>query len=224
MSTHIPRTFSDEQVGRILAACKARMDRPETVRKRAIIETLLRAGLRVNELCELRGDHVHLHDGDYPFLEVRKAKGGKQRRVPIGPRLVRALEAWEAVRPQSEWYFCSVRGSIAGRKMKTNNLRRLTAALGAKAGVEGCHPHRFRHTYATGLLANGMSTREVQTLLGHSSVATTEVYTHVDQTKLAGRVRELEEKIAPEETQAEVRATLEDVRALLREVRAAQGA
>jgi integrase/recombinase XerD len=133
------------------------------LRDRLVFELLYGCGLRSQELVDLGCDDVHARRGE---LLVR-GKGGKMRMVPLGDEAAAALER----------YLASGRGAL-GRPLHTSDVRRIVAKYAAVAGL-AASPHMFRHAYATHMLEHGADLRAIQELLGHSSVSTTQIYTHV---------------------------------------------
>jgi len=193
---YLPKVLTETQIEAIRLAnpgvpVRQRPNSYGHLKARCMFETMLLAGLRAQEVCNLRVEDVDL-DGPNPMIHVVNGKGGKSRNVPITPKLVDWLRRWMAKRPESEWLFPQHRGPQIGQKMTTRTLRQTISLMGKKVGIK-IWPHMLRHTYATTLLARGLSTREVQVLLGHSSVATTEIYTHVDPRALGEKLRQLEE-------------------------------
>lgn len=158
---------------------------PEGVRNRAIIETLYSCGLRVSELCDLRLSNLFLEQS---FIKVT-GKGSKERLVPISPCAIADLRHWFlhrnliAVRPGHEDYvFISPRrGTKLSRITVFHWVKRLAALAGIKKDIS---PHTFRHTFATHLLEGGANLRAIQAMLGHESIATTQIYTHIDRQQL----------------------------------------
>jgi site-specific recombinase XerD len=143
----------------------------------AVLELLYAAGLRVSELCGLDRGDIDLRHRTVTVL----GKGGKQRRVPVHDAAVDALGAWfDGGRDQmdgpAEAAFVNQRRSRLGPR----DVRRIQD----RRAVSPTHPHALRHTYATHLLDGGADLRVVQELLGHSSLATTQVYTHVSKERL----------------------------------------
>ncbi len=153
-------------------------------RDQAILETLYGCGLRVSELCGLDLSDVFL---DEELLRVF-GKGSKERVVPILGTAARAFETYlDQARPvlaegspANSAVFLSQRGTRITRQA----VHGITERYGSFAGIEGLHPHTLRHSYATHLLEGGADLRVVQELLGHASVATTQLYTHVDRTHI----------------------------------------
>jgi site-specific recombinase XerD len=172
----LPATLSGEEVARLLDA-PAGADARD-LRDRALLELLYGCGLRAAEACDLDLRDVRLGEG---ALRVT-GKGGKQRVVPIGGAAEAALERYLARgRPRMaaagrcERLFVSVRG----RPLHPSDVRRALLRALERAGVAQRSPHALRHTFATHLLEGGADLRSIQDLLGHASVGTTQVYTHV---------------------------------------------
>jgi integrase/recombinase XerD len=180
--SYLPDVLGAEVVARILDAPPA--DLPVGVRDRAILELLYACGLRVSELTGLDTDRL-----DLPGLQVRViGKGNRERRVPMGEEARERLhqylagprEGWTAGHP-SPAVFVSQRG----RRLARESVWRLVRHWAAVAGVEGrVTPHTFRHSFATHLLEGGADLRVVQTLLGHASISTTQLYTHLTGERL----------------------------------------
>jgi site-specific recombinase XerD len=176
----LPRVLSGGEVTSMLDAATAAEPDAVTIRDRAVLELLYAAGLRVSELCGLDRGGVDLAGRTVTVL----GKGGKQRRVPIHDRATAALAEWlEQGRPAMagpqtphEAVFLNRRGGRLG----TRDVRRILDARSANP----THPHALRHTFATHLLDGGADLRVVQELLGHSSLATTQIYTHVSKERL----------------------------------------
>jgi site-specific recombinase XerD len=170
----LPRVLSGGEVGALL-------DTPVTSvidqRDHAVLELLYAAGLRVSELCGIDRGGVDLVGRTVTVL----GKGNKERRVPIHDEAVAALSAWlgegrEAMSGPQEAVFVNRRGS----RMGPRDVRRILDRRAASP----THPHALRHTYATHLLDGGADLRVVQELLGHASLATTQIYTHVSKERL----------------------------------------
>ena len=180
--SYLPDVLSAESVASILDAPPS--DSPVGIRDRAILELLYACGLRVSELTGLDTDRLDLHG-----LQVRViGKGNRERRVPMGDeareRIHRYLagprQAWTAGRPTAA-VFVSQRGARRARESVWRLVRRWAAAAGVDARVT---PHTFRHSFATHLLEGGADLRVVQTLLGHASISTTQLYTHLTGERL----------------------------------------
>ena len=180
--SYLPDVLDPDEVTRILDAPPA--DDPVGVRDRAILELLYACGLRVSELTGLDTDRI-----DLPGLQVRViGKGNRERRVPMGEpareRLHRYLTGpratWTAGHPTPA-AFVSQRGARLRRESVWRIVRRWSRAAGAVGHVT---PHTFRHSFATHLLEGGADLRVVQTLLGHASISTTQLYTHLTGERL----------------------------------------
>lgn len=146
--------------------------RPTANRDKAIVFTLLDTGLRASELCNLLRKDVDLNDGS---VVVRRGKGGVGRVVYLGRRARRVLWRYLAEREEDspdDFLFLNQRG----RPFTPNHLLRLVKRLGERAGVDGVHPHRFRHTFSIEYLRNGGDVFTLQRLLGHSSLAMVQRY------------------------------------------------
>lgn len=180
---HLPEVLSVEEIDSIIAA--ADLHEQEGHRNRTIIEMLYSCGLRVSELCELRLSDIFRAEG---FVRVT-GKGRKQRLVPISDRALRELSLWEEdraninIRPGYEDYvFLSF---TRGRKLSRITVFYIVRLLAARAGIrKEISPHTFRHSFATHLLEGGANLRAIQEMLGHQSISTTEIYTHLDTTRL----------------------------------------
>lgn len=186
---HLPRPFAPDQRRRLLA-----LDLPLVER---LLRTLLdETGVRVSELCALRVGDVALGESDESpgWLRVT-GKGRKTRMVPLLPTARAVLFEWIATKTNLEPGSPLLR-QADGSPWTPAMIERRCRAWGKPAGVERCHPHRFRHTLATRLLERCGDLRVVQEILGHASVATTEVYTHVTSTRLQAAVMGLAEAVS----------------------------
>lgn len=181
---HLPEVLSIEEIDAITAA----IDTSDLLgtRNRAIIEMLYGSGLRVSELCELERRRVFTDEG---FLVV-KGKGNKERSVPISDVAIDWIRKYQSefsrcgapVKPGEEDYlFLNRRGRHLTRVMVFYIVRDLAAAAGI---VKTISPHTLRHSFATHLLEGGANLRAIQQMLGHESIATTEIYLHLDTSHL----------------------------------------
>ena len=158
---------------------------PEGMRNRSIIETLYSSGLRVSELTDLTINNLYF---DIGFIKVL-GKGNKQRFVPIGSAAIKHLNLYlDHVRSQQKiakgnenFVYLNRRGKQLTRVMIYTIVKKLAAAAGIQKKVS---PHTFRHSFATHLVEGGADLRAVQEMLGHESITTTEIYTHMDMTYL----------------------------------------
>ena len=180
----VPKVLSVEQIDRLLAS-PGRTD-PCWRRDRALLELLYATGCRASELSNLRRQDMHLDEG---FCMCR-GKGDKQRIVPLGALAIAAVRAYlEHERPRlvakwrtpADWVLLSYRGRRLRRERIWELLKRYARRVGAPPEIS---PHTLRHSFATHLLAGGVDLRQVQEMLGHASIATTQIYTHVDPTRL----------------------------------------
>lgn len=183
----LPTVLSVEEVDALEAAID--LSQEEGQRDRAVIELLYSCGLRVSELCGLLMSDLYLAEG---FIRVT-GKGKKQRLVPISPKAVRELELWFAdrchidIKPGEEDYvFVSHRRrQRLSRITVFHNLQLYAQAAGITKSIS---PHTLRHTFATHLLEGGANLRAIQEMLGHESIGTTQLYTHVDRSFLREQV------------------------------------
>lgn len=162
---------------------------PKSLRDRAILELLFSSGLRVSELVNLNRDQVNLKTGEFSV----RGKGGKVRVVFISDRAKSALERYMEKRMDIDSALFARIGlkQIEGKKQSSNlritprTVQRIVKYYALKAGiVKDVHPHTLRHSFATDLIQNGADIRSVQEMLGHSSVTTTQIYTHVTNRQL----------------------------------------
>ena len=164
------------------------LDAAQSPRDRAVLEMLYGCGLRVSELCSVKISDLYL---DEMFVKV-SGKGGKQRLVPMAPSIVQAINGYLSVRPPSnssceDVLFLNRFGSSISR-VSIFKMVKNTALI---AGVEkDLSPHTFRHSFATHLIENGADLRVVQEMLGHESILTTEIYTHIDSATWQREVRQ----------------------------------
>jgi len=179
----LPDVLSVEEIDSIFQQID--MSKPEGQRNRAMLETLYSSGLRVSELIGLQTSHIYFDDG---FLRVI-GKGNKERLVPIGGEALKHISLYKdyvrvhiPIKPGFEGiFFLNKNGKKLSREMVFMVIKTLTA----KAGIEkNVHPHTFRHSFATHLVEGGADLRAVQEMLGHESITTTEIYTHLDRNYL----------------------------------------
>jgi integrase/recombinase XerD len=180
---HIPRVLSQQDVDKLLGL-PDEMEDPLALRDRAILELFYATGLRVSELVGLTLSSVHL---DIGYLRCI-GKGNRERVVPVGSRAVEALEVYlRDLRPQLIEGASTDRLFVSrtGKALDRTNCWRLVVKYARQMGVAGrLSPHTLRHCFATHLLAGGADLRVVQELLGHADISTTQIYTHVDNTRL----------------------------------------
>lgn len=183
LSQKLPEVLSHAEIVEMINCIDH--SKPEGMRNRAIIETMYSCGLRVTELITLPISHLYLSDG---FIKVM-GKGSKERLVPIGSKAIKHIKLYmEQVRchiniqkGMDDILFLNRRGKGLSRVM----VFMIVKDLALKAGIEKkVSPHTFRHSFATHLVEGGANLKAVQDMLGHSSITTTEIYTHLDKTFL----------------------------------------
>ena len=185
----LPDTLSFHEIEQLLAAID--MSTAEGQRNRAMLETLYSSGLRVTELVELKLSNVYF---DLGFLRVI-GKGNKERLVPIGRDALKHIRIYtEEVRVHipikkgnENYVFLNRRGSKLSRVMIFTIIKNLANEIGLKKSIS---PHTFRHSFATHLIEGGADLRAVQEMLGHESITTTEIYTHLDREYLKQVIQE----------------------------------
>ena len=186
---HLPDVLALEEIDAIINAIDLSTD--EGQRNRAIIEIMYSCGLRVSEAATLHISDLYLSD---EFIRIT-GKGDKQRLVPISQRAIAELQAYMSeranigIRPGCEDYvFLSTR---RGRPLSRITIFHIVKELAAAAGIKkNVSPHTFRHSFATHLLEGGANLRIIQTMLGHESISTTEIYTHIDRSRLRQEIIE----------------------------------
>lgn len=170
-----PNFLSVDDVFGLVTAPNAAGFRP--LRDRAILELLYSSGLRISELTGLDVDDVDLQEA----LVKVKGKGKKERIVPVGRIALDAIRTYLSERPGVKRRSDALFLNRAGRRLSDRSVRRLVVRYAREFGIEGrIGPHTLRHTFATHLLQDGADLREIQELLGHASLSTTQKYTHLD--------------------------------------------
>lgn len=185
---HLPEVLSTEEVDTLEAGID--LSKWEGHRNRAIIEVLFSCGLRVSELVNLKLSNLYLEE---EYVRVL-GKGSKERLVPISQRAIRELGFWfndrnlMRIKPGEEDYvFLNRYGSHLTRTMILIMIKRQAKAAGIQKTIS---PHTLRHSFATALLEGGADLRIIQVLLGHESIGTTEIYTHIDTSTLRREILE----------------------------------
>ena len=185
---HLPEVLSTEEIDHLEESID--LSKWEGQRNRAIIETLFSCGLRVSELIHLKLSDLYTEE---KFLRVM-GKGGKERLVPISDRALQELELWFSARDEmkikpgeEDYVFLNRRGAHLTRTMILIMIKQQAVAAGIKKTIS---PHTLRHSFATVLLEGGADLRVIQALLGHESIGTTEIYTHIDTTTLRREILE----------------------------------
>lgn len=180
LSKKLPDTLSFNEIEQLIGALD--LSKPENIRNKAMLETLYSSGLRVSELINLRISHIYK---DVGYVRVI-GKGNKERLIPIGNEALKHIGIYlEHVRnklPQypkySDTLFLNKRGTPISRVMVFIVIKDLATKINLNKTIS---PHTFRHSFATHLIEGGADLRAVQQMLGHASITTTEIYTHLDQ-------------------------------------------
>ena len=185
---HLPEVLSTAEVDLLEQAID--LSKWEGHRNRAIIEVLFSCGLRVSELTNLKLSNLYIEE---QYIRVM-GKGSKERLVPISPRALDELSYWFAdrnvmkIKPREEDYvFLNRRGQHLTRTMILIMIKRYAVEAGIKKTIS---PHTLRHSFATSLLEGGADLRAIQAMLGHESIGTTEIYTHIDTSTLRQEILE----------------------------------
>ena len=188
LGEHLPEVLSTAEVDQLEESID--LLKWEGHRNRAIIEVLFSCGLRVSELVNLRLSNLYLEER---FVRIN-GKGSKERLVPISPRAIKELKLWfddrrrMTIKPGEEDYvFLNRRGAHLTRTMILIMIKRQAVEAGIKKTIS---PHTLRHSFATALLEGGADLRAIQAMLGHESIGTTEIYTHIDTTTLRQEILE----------------------------------
>lgn len=179
LGRHLPSILTTDEINSMIASID--LSQPEGQRNRAILEVLYSCGIRVSELINLRLSQLYIDD-EYICVD---GKGGKQRLVPLSPSAINEIMLYLqyrseiSIKPGEEDYlFINRRGRHMTRVMVFYIVRNTCERCGIKKKVS---PHTLRHSFATHLLENGANLRAIQNMLGHESITTTEVYTHLDR-------------------------------------------
>lgn len=176
----LPEVLSIEEIDQLMDAID--LSKAEGPRNRAILETLYSCGLRVSELVDLQFNQLFFQEG---FIRVI-GKGNKERLVPVSPSVEQEISWYveqirnhqQIVPGQEAFVFLNRRGAKLTRVMIFTIIKNLASQIGLKKNIS---PHTFRHSFATHLLEGGANLRAIQDMLGHESILTTEIYTHLDQ-------------------------------------------
>ena len=182
LGEHLPEVLSTEEVDQLENSID--LSKPEGHRNKAIIEVLFSCGLRVSELVNLKLSNLYVEE---QYVRIF-GKGSKERLVPISEKALKELDNWFLVRKQmkikqgeEDYVFLNRRGSHLTRTMILIMIKQQAEAAGIMKTIS---PHTLRHSFATALLEGGADLRVIQALLGHESIGTTEIYTHIDMSTL----------------------------------------
>ena len=188
LGEHLPEVLSEEEVDMLEGSID--LSKWEGQRNKAIIEVLFSCGLRVSELVNLKLSSIYV---DEQYVRVM-GKGSKERLVPISPKALRELDLWMVdrnlmkIKPGEEDYvFLNRRGAHLTRTMILIMIKRQAKEAGIQKTIS---PHTLRHSFATALLEGGADLRAIQAMLGHESIGTTEIYTHIDMSTLRQEILE----------------------------------
>jgi integrase/recombinase XerD len=179
----LPDTLAISEIDQLIKAVD--LSKPQGERNRAILETLYGCGLRVSELITLKISDLFFEEG---FIKIT-GKGNKQRFVPIGDTTIKYINIYQnqirvhqKIKPEAnDTLFLNRRGNGLTRAMIFTIIKQLVEKTGIQKNIS---PHTFRHSFATHLLEGGADLRAIQQMLGHESITTTEIYTHIDRTHL----------------------------------------
>lgn len=188
VSRNLPKVLSHEEIANLFSILKEKLEsdpvKPSDARLSALLELLYGSGLRASELVTLERRSLAI---DRPYLIVR-GKGGKERLVPISDQARHSVRRWVSlIDPQEKYLFPSRKGHISRIRL-FQIIRELAAQAGINPGKVS--PHVLRHAFATHLLEGGADLRSLQTLLGHTDISTTQIYTHVDSARLVELVND----------------------------------
>jgi integrase/recombinase XerD len=183
----LPATLSIIEINHLIGAID--LSTPEGERNRAILETLYGCGLRVSELVNLKISNLFFNEG---FIKVT-GKGDKERLIPVGSVAMRQIQNYLSTvrihvpvkKGEEDIVFLNRRGRRLSRVMVFTIIRDLAEKTGLKKRIS---PHTFRHSFATHLVEGGADLRAVQEMLGHESITTTEIYTHLDREYLRSAI------------------------------------
>ena len=185
---HLPEVLSTDEVHRLESSID--LSKPEGQRNKAIIEVLFSCGLRVSELINLQISKIYFEE---EFVRVT-GKGSKERLVPISQKAIKEVKLWfvdrnlmKIKKGEEDYVFLNRRGSRLTRTMILIMIKRQAVEAGIQKTIS---PHTLRHSFATALLEGGADLRVIQALLGHESIGTTEIYTHIDTTTLRQEILE----------------------------------
>ncbi len=182
MVKRLPKVISKQDAQKLLAVPNVKC--PTGLRNRVMLEVMYRAGLRVSEVVKLKPGNIRWESGE---IEVRDGKGGKERVVPVDHETLDWLRQWEDKRPNNARFFTT----LQGKPLDARYIRQVVDRCAEKVELDRklVSPHVLRHSYATEKLDEGFTLREVQELLGHANVSTTQIYTHVNPAALRAKIQ-----------------------------------
>ena len=184
----LPDVLTIEEIDMLLSAID--LSKPEGQRNKAMLETMYSCGLRVSELTGLLLSNLYFNEG---FVKI-KGKGSKERLVPVSPKAIHEIQLYlpdrsrmNIAKGNDDILFLNQRGKALSRVMVFTIIKNLAVITGLKKSIS---PHTFRHSFATHLIEGGADLRAVQEMLGHESILTTEIYTHLDRNFLRQNIIE----------------------------------
>lgn len=183
MGRRIPDTLTEDE--RMLLLSQPNLKTPTGLRDTAMIRLMVNAGLRSREVLNLKIDEVDFIEGK---VFISQSKGKKDRVLWIGAEDLEFLKAWLSLKPESAYIFTTLKG----KKLMDRYLRAMVKRRALRAGIKkDVHPHMLRHSFATDLLRKTKNIRLVQKALGHSSISTTMIYTHIIDEELSSAMKSL---------------------------------
>lgn len=193
----LPGALSLADVAKLLDTAYRDKSPARGLRNWCLIAFLYGTGLRISEMLSLTFDRIEYHDGQPAAVRV-VGKGDKERRVPLSPTAQTALMRWLRERkmhgnPVTPWVWSPLSGKGYGQPMKARTVEAMMTATAKRAGLDPAKvsPHKLRHAFATALVEGGRSLDEVRDLLGHESIATTQIYAHTSQKRVAAAAASL---------------------------------
>ncbi|WP_221091195.1 tyrosine-type recombinase/integrase [Deinococcus aquaedulcis] len=191
LPTRLPKALTTAEVSRLLAAAKNQSAPDKALRDWTLLAFLYGTGCRISEVLHLEFDAVEFDEDEVPVAIRVIGKGDKERQVYLSPTAQRALQGWLKGRrrpgaPAGPYVFTPLKGAGAGRPFPVRTIEQAMHRAGARAGLrpEQSTPHKLRHSHATALVEAGRPIEEVQEVLGHASIATTQIYTRVNRNRL----------------------------------------
>lgn len=198
LPTRLPKYLTTDEVSQLLNAARKQENEDKALRDWALLAFLYGSGCRVSEALHLTFENVEQGDDGLPVSVRVVGKGNKERQVILSPTAQRALTQWLKVRrtkgdPNSIYVFSHLTGQNRGKPFPVSTVQAVMRRAGARAGLrpERCSPHKLRHSHATALVNAGRTIDEVQEVLGHASIATTRIYSHVSKRRLAATAASL---------------------------------
>ncbi|MDP9766103.1 tyrosine-type recombinase/integrase [Deinococcus enclensis] len=191
LPARLPKALTTAEVSRLLTAARSQGSEDKALRDWALLAFLYGTGCRISEVLNLTFEQVEFDHENVPVAIRVIGKGDKERQVYLSPTAQRALQAWLKARrkpgaPAGPFVFTPLKGAGAGGPFSARTIEAATRRAGERAGLrpEQSTPHKLRHSHATALVEAGRPIEEVQEVLGHASIATTQIYTRVNRNRL----------------------------------------